>query len=132
MWLVLEFAMNDTKKTVLVVEDDPSWSSLVQMMLEKENYHVIVLSDGRQALETVKNTPVDLILLDLVMPGMDGQTFAYELEKLGKSNIPVIVVTNLTTVSHQDFITEIVKKGDTSIEDIAAKIKKHLEPKATH
>jgi len=132
MWLVLEFAMNDTKKTVLVVEDDPSWSSLVQMMLEKENYHVIVLSDGRQALETVKNTPVDLILLDLVMPGMDGQTFAYELEKLGKSNIPVIVVTNLTTVSHQYFITEIVKKGDTSIEDIAAKIKKHLEPKATH
>jgi DNA-binding response OmpR family regulator len=81
-------------KRVLVVDDDEDMQDLLRQALETENYEVIVAEDGLVALETLKQSSPDLILLDLMMPHMDGATFAKELHnrKLVPS-IPIIVVS---------------------------------------
>lgn len=76
--------------TVLLVEDQPNQRLLYQMELEEEGYRVVLASDGREAIQKVKEERPDLVVLDLRMPGMDG------IETLGRmmalnSRLPVII-----------------------------------------
>lgn len=85
-----------SKKTVLVVDDDRFYGNICKVKLTKEGYNVIVMTNGSWALKTLSEKKVDLMLLDLVMPEMDG----FETLKALKSdekykNIPVIVLSNL-------------------------------------
>ena len=61
-------------KTILIVEDDPNISELVQMYLEKEGYNTRIASDGGQGLDLFRQLRPDLVLLDIMLPGMDGWT----------------------------------------------------------
>ncbi|MCC2671591.1 MAG: domain S-box, partial [Armatimonadetes bacterium] len=80
--------------TALVVEDDPSSRELLRRMLEKEGWGVTEAENGRQALTSVTETVPDLILLDLLMPEMDGFEFIRELRARKEwRSVPVIVVT---------------------------------------
>ena len=76
---------------VLVVEDDKNIADLLQLYLEKEGYEVTVAADGGQGLEKFRADGPDLVLLDVMMPVMDG----YELVKLirAESKTPVIMLT---------------------------------------
>ncbi|MHA1948096.1 MAG: response regulator, partial [Candidatus Hodarchaeales archaeon] len=60
--------MTNTKKRILVVDDEPDTLELMQTILEHEGYEVINTQDGKQALEAISHNP-DLILLDIRMPG---------------------------------------------------------------
>src|SRR5487761_2133704 len=86
-------------KTILVVDDDPGVQQLIQMALEDEGYTVHVADDGNIALQTLAaqtlaSTPPDLIVLDYMMPRMDGATFVYESEQQGlRDSIPIILLT---------------------------------------
>lgn len=113
------------KKTVLVVDDDKTLTVSLKTTLENEGYNVLVAEDGEEALKLIGTNHVDLILLDILMPKMDGQTFAYQLYKIEK-DIPIIVLTNLTQVTHQDFIKEVVVKSNVSLREIVEKIKKYI------
>lgn len=79
---------------VLLVEDDAMTREMTQRMLEKEGWHAVLAGNGREALECVARRRPELILLDLMMPEMDGFQF---LDELGKrqdcDDIPVVVVT---------------------------------------
>ena len=78
-------------KTILVVEDDKNIADLLQLYLEKEGYAVTLASDGGQGLTKFRAICPDLVLLDIMMPVMDG----YELCRLirSESQTPVIMLT---------------------------------------
>ena len=82
------------QKTILVADDEPSIARLVQMNLQRHGFTVVTAADGRAALQLVEASPPDLILLDVMMPHIDG----YEVLRRLKNNpatkqIPVIMLT---------------------------------------
>ena len=80
--------------TILVVEDEPHLRAILAMTLEGVNYTVRVAEDGIRGLEEVRRDPPDLILLDVMMPGMDGFEVCRQLkENPVTSRIPVIFLT---------------------------------------
>ena len=83
-------------KTILIVEDDPLMNRMYQKIFKFEKYDVLTASNGEEGLEKARQTKPTLILLDIMMPKMNG------LEVLGKlksdpdmKGIPVIMLTNL-------------------------------------
>ena len=77
--------------SVLVVEDDKNIQSLLQMYLEKEGYAVTVADDGGQGLTKFRSIKPDLVLLDVMMPVMDGWTVCKMIR--AESQIPIIMLT---------------------------------------
>lgn len=77
--------------TILVVDDEKNIVQLARLYLNNEGFRVESAHDGRQALEKAKAVRPDLIVLDLMMPEMDGLTVCRELRKT--SNVPVIILT---------------------------------------
>lgn len=82
--------MND-KMQILLVDDDPNITQLVRLYLEKEGYQVITADRGDTALDAFRKNPPHLILLDIMLPGMDGWQVCREVRKV--SNIPIIMLT---------------------------------------
>ncbi len=79
------------RPVILVVDDDPNISRLVQLYLEKENFEVRLAERGDDALEAFRTLPPDLVLLDVMLPGQDGFQVLKAIRKSG--NIPVIMLT---------------------------------------
>ncbi len=83
-----------TNKRVLVVDDDRSLRELLMMAIEAEGYDVAGARDGLEALDKVAAWSPRLILLDLMMPRLDGAGFAAELERRGlRPTIPILVMS---------------------------------------
>lgn len=79
---------------VLVVEDDLDMREVERQMLDFAGYEVLVAGNGREALETLSDQRPSVILLDLMMPVMDGLTFLAERRRLGLGeDIPVVCVS---------------------------------------
>ena len=76
---------------ILIVEDDKKTASLVALYLEREGFQTVVASDGLQALELVKRHKPAFVILDLMLPGLDGMEVCRELRKF--STIPIIMLT---------------------------------------
>ena len=91
-----------TSARILVVDDDPDLRDMLERMLTRLGFEVIVTTNGREALETAAGTPVDLVLTDMNMPEMDGIALLKALkESPDLRDIPVVVVSSegdLTTV----------------------------------
>lgn len=87
--------MEKNKNTkILYIEDDPDMIALVQAILHRQGYDVKGASSGPQALEMIKTEIPELILLDLMMPGMDGWDIYHQIKAQDSTkNIPIIVVT---------------------------------------
>ena len=83
--------MNDTKKKILVVEDEKSISDIIKFNLEKEGFAVYTSYDGEDALVKQVTYDPDLILLDVMLPKLDGFTVCKKVRE--KSNIPIIMLT---------------------------------------
>jgi DNA-binding response OmpR family regulator len=79
------------KSTVLTADDDPHLLRLVMRNLEFEGYEVLTASDGKQALELIEAREPDLVLLDVMMPKMDGFTVCQRVREF--SSVPIIMVT---------------------------------------
>ena len=77
---------------IMVVEDDINARRLMQAVLEQNGYAAIPASDGAEALALMDKKHVDLIVLDVMMPNMDGYTMARELRNAG-NNVPILMVT---------------------------------------
>jgi DNA-binding response OmpR family regulator len=86
--------MNDTAKQILCIEDEPEMIDLIRLILSRRGFEVVGAAGGREGLEKVRENPPDLILLDLMMPDMDGWEVYQQIKADEKTkNIPVIVVT---------------------------------------
>ncbi len=87
-------ARENGTKTIVIAEDEPQIANIVKYKLEKSGYNVLWGENGRKALEILNENDADLVILDLMMPVMDG----FEVLKNLKSNqktkdIPVIILT---------------------------------------
>jgi chemotaxis family two-component system sensor histidine kinase/response regulator PixL len=81
-------------KTILIVDDEQIIVDITKRKLTQEGYMVIGVGDGAQALQVLREGAVDLIVLDVEMPNMNGYTFMTERQKIpGASSVPVIVLT---------------------------------------
>jgi len=76
---------------VLVVEDDSNISNLLRMYLQKDGFDVVVAEDGGKALEEFKKYNFELVLLDIMLPVLDGRDVCREIRKT--SNVPIIMLT---------------------------------------
>ncbi len=82
------------ERIVFVVDDDEWIHELLTMALEDDGYRVVTARDGREALERLADQRPDVIVLDWMMPTMNGPAFAEELQRRGlRLAIPVIVLT---------------------------------------
>lgn len=77
--------------TILVADDEKEIRDLLRLYLENEKYNVIEAKDGKQALDMLRSNKVDLCLLDIMMPNIDGYHVLQELRK--ESNMPVIILS---------------------------------------
>ena len=76
---------------ILVVDDEPSVTDLLAYNLRKAHYDVLTAADGRTALQLARESRPDLILLDLMIPEVDGLDVCRELRK--SSGVPIIMIT---------------------------------------
>ena len=76
---------------ILLVDDDPNIRQMVNLYLQKEGFEVMMADRGDEALKMFKASPPNLILLDIMLPGMDGWQVCREVRKI--SNIPIIMLT---------------------------------------
>ena len=78
-------------RKILVVDDTRNVQLLINDFLSSQDFEVLLASDGEEALKIIRNNAIDLILLDIMMPNMDGYQFISHLRK--ESNLPVIMIT---------------------------------------
>jgi len=125
----------NTQKTILVVEDEKDLREALRDALQRKNYLVHEAENGRVGLEAAIENHPDLILLDLLMPEMDGMTaFKHIREAAWGKDVPVIILTNLNA-SSEDLIEDIVThkpaeyliKSDWKIHDVVKKVDEILQ-----
>jgi len=78
-------------KRVLIVDDEPRYLRLLEANLRTEGYEVVTAQDGQQAIETFSTQPIDLILLDIMMPRLDGFAACQRIREF--SSVPIIILT---------------------------------------
>jgi two-component system, cell cycle response regulator DivK len=82
------------KGTILYVEDNPDNRSLIRRVLESEDYSVVEAINAKQALEKLEDGNIDLVLMDINMPDMDGYTLTAKIRAVQRfSKIPIVAVT---------------------------------------
>jgi DNA-binding response OmpR family regulator len=78
-------------KRVLIVDDEPRYLRLLEANLRTEGYEVVTAQDGLQAIEVFSSQPIDLVLLDIMMPRLDGFGACQRIREF--SNVPIIILT---------------------------------------
>lgn len=86
-----ELPIDENTPRILIVEDEPKLGQLLIDYLRAASYAPTLISHGDQVLPYVRQTPPDLILLDLMLPGTDGLTLCREIRRF--SDIPIVMVT---------------------------------------
>lgn len=120
-------------KTILVVEDDIKMQRVLKDRLTSERFKITLASDGEEALRKTQTATFDLILLDIILPKMNGLEFLKRFKGNDKNkNVPVIILTNL---QYDDYkIVELMEKGATdylvkakySLNELVRKIKEKI------
>jgi DNA-binding response OmpR family regulator len=106
---------------IIVIEDDDFLRELIVAKLQKEKYKVIFATDGEEGLKKIREEKPDLVLLDIIMPGMSGFEVLEEMKKDSDiSSIPVIILSNLGQIND-------VKRG-IALGAIDYVIKAHFTP----
>jgi two-component system, OmpR family, phosphate regulon response regulator PhoB len=84
------------QKTILIVEDDTFMGSLLERKFKQKNFQILRAVSVDEAKKIIESTQINLMLLDIILPGTDGITFLKELKSNPQlKNIPVIITSNL-------------------------------------
>lgn len=128
--------LNTIVPTVLIVDDNPKNVQIIALTLRELNYKIVIAMNGQGAVDMTAKVRPDLILLDVMMPGMDGfEACQIIKEKPENENIPIIFLTALSEKTNivkgfglgaVDYITKPFNK-----EELVSRIKTHLELKFT-
>ncbi|MGD0216088.1 MAG: response regulator [Desulfobaccales bacterium] len=115
-------------KKILVADDEMSIRLLYSEELKEEGYEVYMASNGREAVELVDKIPLDLVILDIKMPEMDGIEALRQIKEK-RPDLPVVLSTAYGEY-RQDFATwasddYLVKSSD--LEDLKAVVRRHLK-----
>ena len=121
------------KKKILIVEDDQIISSMYKTKLEADNFEVLIADNGADVLKLAKKQKPGIIMLDIILPQLDGFSVLEALKKnQATKNIPVVMLTNLGT--DEDKIKgeklgaiDYLVKADLTPSQIEEKIKQYLK-----
>ena len=123
----------DQGKTILIVEDDRALSLTLKDNFEKEGFNIILAKDGVEGLKFALEQKPDLILLDIVMPNMDGMTMMRKLrDDVRGKKVPIILLTNLEADDAimkgiiRDEPSYYLVKANWKMEDVIEKVKERL------
>jgi len=125
---------NVTKK-ILIIEDERSLREALVDILSLKNFQPLSAKNGKEGVKIALKEHPNLILLDLIMPKMDGKTVIKKIrEDAWGQNVPIIILTNLS-VTNEQFVTDAVAhksthyliKSDWKLHDIVKKIEATLE-----
>lgn len=106
---------------ILITEDNPKFQKIFKDSFIKEGFEVILASNGQEGLEAAKVNQPDIILLDLIMPNVNGKEFLIDLRReKGLASIPVVVLSNVSD-------PEISVNPERKSQDIGEKMKNKLE-----
>lgn len=120
--------------TVLIVDDNLANVKILSAVLEKANYNIISVDSGERCIEILQDKEVDIILMDVMLPGLSGFEVTELLYKQGFNNIPILYISSLNDVESTvkgfeaggvDFITKPFYK-----EEVLARLENHLKIKA--
>jgi two-component system cell cycle response regulator DivK len=122
------------KKKVLVIDDNKKNRYLISFLLEKDGFEVIMATNGFEGMEAAKKQQVDLIIMDIKMPKMDGHETTRRIRRLKKyKSIPIIALTSYAMMENKE---KAIKAGCTGYmskpitpEIFTEEIKKFLEVK---
>jgi two-component system alkaline phosphatase synthesis response regulator PhoP len=118
------------KAKILVVDDDVELVTVMKGALESKSYEVIAAYNGKEGLEKAKKEKPDLVILDILMPVMDGWLFAEQFNKepsLAKT--PVLALTSFSESLGQPFPFEVCEymRKPLKPKDLIAKVEEHLK-----
>ena len=119
-----------TQKRILIAEDEKPMAKALGLKLRSAGFEATLVYDGEAAISSVRESPFDLIILDLVMPKKDGFFVLAELKKL-KIAVPVIVSSNLSQEEDIKRARELGArdyfiKSDTTLATVVEKVKQAL------
>lgn len=121
-------------KRILLIEDEPQIARFIQLELNHEGYEVTVANDGRDGLEVFKAHPFDLVLLDIMLPSLNGIEVLRRIRQL--SNVPIIMLTARDSVMDKvsgldngadDYITK-----PFAIEELLARLRNLLRKQVSN
>ncbi len=120
-------------KSILLVEDDRAIREILELKLQKMGFGVFATEDGEQAIETLKNNRFDLILMDLIMPKMNGFDLLKKLHDIDNKT-PKIVMSNLDEAEDRQKVMGLgaiilLSKFELSISGIADYVKNYFADK---
>lgn len=121
-------------KTILIVEDDKALLRALKLKLEHEGFMIEIAPSGKECIELCASRRFDLVLLDLVMPIMDGFETLERLQQLPQQPM-VLVLTNLSEPKFKKQTMALgakkfIVKSDTSLNQIVEEIKQTLSPES--
>ncbi|NLV27951.1 MAG: response regulator [Methanomicrobiales archaeon] len=121
----------ENRGTILVVDDTPASVGMIQVALEQENYQVLIAISGEKALERIEFIKPDLILLDIMMPGIDGYETCLQIKSNEKTKeVPIIFLSALSdtfdkvkafSIGGVDYLTKPVEP-----EELLIRVKTHI------
>jgi DNA-binding response OmpR family regulator len=120
-------------KKILLIEDEDALQQTMAEYLTAEKFEVVGAMDGQIGLEMAQKESPDLILLDIILPKLDGFSVLEEIKKNEKTkNIPVILLTNLESMENiqkafEKGVVAYLIKADFKLEDVVKKIKEILK-----
>ena len=130
--------MTEDKKTILIVEDEPALLKVYSDGLTEEGFHIVRARNGQEGMEVALREKPALILLDILMPVMDGLTMMKKLREdhLWGKEVPIILLTNLSS-SEEEIMKAITKyepayylvKSDYTLQGVVEKIQERLARK---
>jgi len=121
------------RKKVLIVEDDNMICAMYKTKLEQDGFEVLLADNGSKGLETAMSELPDIIMLDVIIPQLDGFSVLAKLKEDPKTkNIPVIMLTNLGTTEDQKKGKEIgavdyLVKAKFTPTQVSQKVKEYLK-----
>lgn len=117
-----------SKKRILIIDDDPDLRNLLKLGMDIAGYETIIAKDGAEAISIVKQDRFDIIIVDLLMPVMDGLRFLNWLRNEAKISVPVLVFTSNAS---KDIIVEAKAAGAEEVILKPIKLKELLEKLST-
>lgn len=116
-----------SKKKVLIVEDEKALSNVMSLKFEGSGFDVLIAKDGELAVEIFKKEKPDIVLVDLMIPVLNGFEVLNKIRKDYKSNVPIFVLSNLgqkedIEKAKKIGVQEYFVKADTPINDIVKKV----------
>lgn len=106
---IIKINMTDKKKTVLIAEDDMFVSNIYETKFVSEGFEVIMAENGKEAIQKLEMTVPDIILLDIVMPYVDGVEALRSIKRDPRlKSVPIIMLTNL---SEKEKVEEVLSMG---------------------